>query len=303
MTGSVIDPRALFGVAPGDYTTERTRLAKQARAAGDKAGAASLQGLKRPATAMWGVLAAGADAKAVERVVEATKALAAVQATGGDGPAMAEAVGRRRAAVGSLVESAITELARWDVEARPRRQEIRDIVDQLARRPEVAAIWIDGTLRDLPEQSVGFDAFGGFEVKNVVETAVEVPDPGDELAARRATARNKAVASETVEQRRAEVQKLMEEEQAKRDAAARQQAERERVKQRAFIDNARRLANVAETELTDRVAQLADASARLRDAEVAVAAAAAAHATAEKRRRDALALLNTLTDEAPALDA
>ena len=70
-----------------------------------------------------------------------------------------------------------------------------------------------------------------------------------------------------------------------------------------LLDNARRLANVAETELTDRVAQLADASARLRDAEVAVAAAAAAHATAEKRRRDALALLNTLTDEAPALDA
>jgi hypothetical protein len=332
MTGSAIDPRLLFSVAPADYVTERTRLAKQARTNGDKEGAKVLAALKRPATAMWGVLAAGVDVKAVHRVIEATAALAELQAAGGDSTSVAEAVGRRRAAVGTLVESAITELARWDVEARQRRQEIRDLVDQLARRSDVAASWIDGTLRDLPEHEIGFDAFANviplprpepaepvdelpIEEKPVNDISIEdaaaddgaiigppeeAPEPKappvDELAVRRAAAREKAP-RESDEKIWAEAKKAADREAAEREAAKRERAERERAERLAFVENARRLADIATEELNERADQLDQAEETLRLADVSHAAAIKAHAAAEQRHRAAVALLKTLTDE------
>ena len=55
------DARVLFRVAPDDYVTERTRLVKEARAAGDRALAKSYAALKRPNLSLWAVLAADDD--------------------------------------------------------------------------------------------------------------------------------------------------------------------------------------------------------------------------------------------------
>jgi hypothetical protein len=120
-----------------------------------------------------------------------------VQAAGGVISAVAEAVGRRRAAVGSLVESGIYELARWQIGGGPRRQEIREIVDQLVLRGGLAASWIDGTLRELPEQSVGFDSFADIAPLQRPGVLAVVPV---ELAARGARARTKAQAVTASEQ-------------------------------------------------------------------------------------------------------
>jgi hypothetical protein len=308
MTGSAVNPRLLFSVAPADYVTERARLAKLARTSGDKAGAAMIKSLKRPATAMWGVLAAGVDATAVHRVMEATTALADVQAAGGDGPAMAEAVGRRRAAVGSLVESAIAELAQWDVEARQRREEIRDIVDQLARRADLATSWIDGTLRDLPEHAVGFDAFANHDVPprlhivaaprpklDAVPVPAHVPPPAapvDELAVRREAAM-RATESPAIAARR----------QADREREAREQAEVVRlegelaervalqIEQRA---NAQRLAEEAAGALRDVEERLESARATMRSAIASLRVAEVDHAAAEQRHREAAEVVESL---------
>jgi hypothetical protein len=306
------DVRALFAVAPADYVTERTRLAKQARTDGDKARAASIQALKRPTVAMWGVLAAGADTKAVHRVVETTNALADVQASGGDGTSLAEAVGRRRAAVGVIVESAISELARWDVDARGRRQEMRDIVDQLARRSDLTESWIDGTLRELPEQSVGFDAFANHEVVSrlhIVPSVAPPPEPlpatlsktsfdeepreatpavVDDLAVRRAANRRQTDAAQT------EADKAVARDRAIREQATRDRAQKELEERLALIDNAARLADEADTELVASAARLADVRAALHEAEASVRSAEAAHAAAEQRRYAALAVVDSL---------
>jgi hypothetical protein len=65
----------------------------------------------------------------------------------------------RRKAIEGVVDRAVKALAADDKSAEARRAEIREIVDQLSRHPEVADSWIDGTLRDLPEEEFGFGAF------------------------------------------------------------------------------------------------------------------------------------------------
>ena len=164
MTTDAVDPRALLAVAPDDYVEERTRLVKQARAAGDRAAATALQSLKRPNLALWGVLSTGDDAESVRGVQAATTELAKIQAGGSDAGSLSKATQQRRKTVESLVDSAVKALARWEPGAEARRSEIRGIVDQLSRHPDVVDAWIDGTLRDLPDDTWGFGAFADLEV-------------------------------------------------------------------------------------------------------------------------------------------
>ncbi len=156
--------RSLFDVGPADYVAERDRLTKQARADGDKAGAAAIKALKRPSLSMWAVLAAGRDDRAVHELVDATEQLAGVQGGGGDRGAIQAATRRRRDLVEALTDTAIETLRRYESSAPARRAEVRTMIDQLARHPELADAWIDGTLRDLPEAGSGFEAFAGMEL-------------------------------------------------------------------------------------------------------------------------------------------
>jgi hypothetical protein len=158
------DARVLLQVSPDDYVAERTRLVKLARADGDRALAGFLQSLKHPGRSLWAVLAAGEDATAVRSIVTATMELAKIQAGGSDSRALSSATQQRRKALEGVVDQAVAALARWDGGAEARRQEVRGLVDQLSRHPDVAEVWIDGTLRDLPDDSWGFGAFADLEV-------------------------------------------------------------------------------------------------------------------------------------------
>jgi len=159
------DARALLRVPPDEYIAERTRLVKEARAAKDRERATFLQSLTKPTLAMWATLVAGDDSTAVRRVVEATSELGSVQGGGAGRSELAAATRHRRDAVEALVDRGVAALrdseSRTGAEAR--RPEIRTLVDQLSRHPEVTESWLDGTLRELPEEGFGFGAFADVE--------------------------------------------------------------------------------------------------------------------------------------------
>lgn len=284
MTDAVAGPRALFAVSPNDYVAERTSLAKATRAAGDKAGAAAVQALKRPPNGLWAVLAAADDPDAVSTVFETTAALGASQARG---EGLAAATAARRAAVDALAKAAEAALQRHGIDPLPRRQEIRDLIDQLSRHPEAAASWIDGTLRDLPDQSIGFDAFANLDlaprarpepapkpepVLKPVPAPAPAPTPKPEPPPRRATKRDDDSADDLAERREA-ARRRAEEEAAAEAAAEAARVEAERAERAALIAEAR--ANLART-ITHRdhaAAELTAARAALEAAELRLASA------------------------------
>jgi hypothetical protein len=163
MGSDAADARLLLRVGPDGYIAERTRLVKQARAAGDRALANAYQSFKHPSRSLWAVLAGGDDVDAVHGIVNATSELATIQAGGSDAKATAAATQVRRKALEAVVDRAVKALAQWDSGAAARRAEIRSIIDQLSRHPDVAEAWTDGTLRDLPDDTWGFGAFEDME--------------------------------------------------------------------------------------------------------------------------------------------
>jgi hypothetical protein len=158
------DARVLLDVAPDQYVTERTRLIKQARADGNRPLANFYQSLKRPSVAVWAVLAAVPDAGAVDGVVAVTTKLGETQAAGSDPAALKAATKDRRKVVEAIVDRSVKALARFDAGAEKRRAEIRGVVDQLSRHPELVGAWVDATLRDLPDDDFGFGAFADLQV-------------------------------------------------------------------------------------------------------------------------------------------
>jgi len=206
----VADARQLLRVPPDEYIAERTRLVKQAKADKDRALANFYQSLKRPPLALWAVLAAGDDAQAVNDVVSITSKLSDTQSGAGTAGAVSAATKDRRKAIEALVDRAVKALAATDKSAETRRPEIRDIVDQLSRHPELVGSWTDGTLRDLPEAEFGFGAF------NVVATPEPSPAKskptkdktaprGDELSERQASRAERAARAEAAKQARKEL--------------------------------------------------------------------------------------------------
>jgi hypothetical protein len=163
------DARALLRVPPDQYIAERTRLVKEARSLKDRERAAYLQGLKKPNLAMWAALVAGDDAASVRRVLEATSQLASVQGGGAGRNELAAATRHRRDVVEAMVNRAVAALASAESKssAELRRSEIRTVIDQLSRHPESAEAWVDGSLRDLPEEGFGFGAFADVEPREV----------------------------------------------------------------------------------------------------------------------------------------
>ncbi|HEY4608878.1 MAG TPA: hypothetical protein VIH06_06730 [Ilumatobacteraceae bacterium] len=203
------DARALLRVPPGEYVAERTRLVKQARADKDRALAEFYQSLKRPSLSQWAVLAAGDDAEAVKQAVSITSKVGETQSSAGTAGAVSAATKDRRKAIERLVDHAVKALAASDKSAETRRPEIRAIVDQLSRHPELVDSWLDGTLRDLPEEEFGFGAF------NVVATPQPPPSkgkstkdrreqPADEISERQASRAERAAKAEALKQARKE---------------------------------------------------------------------------------------------------
>lgn len=166
--------RVLLQVSPDQYVTERSRLVKEARANRDKERATFFQSMKKPSVGLWAVLSAG-DADAVHQIIKVTTDLRTVQASGSDPGSLAAATQRRRKVLESLVGAAVQALGKLDSGSGKRRPEIRAIVDQLSRHPELAEAWIDGSLRDLPDDDIGFGAFAGLDVS--APTPASAPAP------------------------------------------------------------------------------------------------------------------------------
>jgi len=160
MSSDAPDARVLLEVAPDQYVAERTRVVKQARADKDKERASFYQSLKRPSVALWAALVA-ADAEVVQNILTVTADLGSVQASGSKPADLSTATKRRRTTLEGFVDRAVNALAMFDAGAEKRRSEIRALVDQLSRNPQLAEAWIDGSLREIPDEQFGFGAFDG----------------------------------------------------------------------------------------------------------------------------------------------
>ena len=262
------DARVLLDVAPDQYVTERDRLVKQARAAKDRGSAAFYQSLKRPTVPLWAVLAGGDDAKAVDAVMKVTTELGDIQGGSTKAAELAAATQRRRKALETFVDRAVKALSQWDAGAEKRRPEIRSIVDQLSRHPDLAETWVDATLRALPDSDFGFGAIADMADAKIFKPAPPkakrspksapppsrpAPDRGADRAARAALA----------EQTR----------QARKDVA------------------------VAVRELATAERRLDAARAAMEDAKEELGSAEDQHAAAEQRHKKATAQLQALQDD------
>lgn len=279
MPDHAANARLLLTEAPDSYVAERTRLVKQARADGDRERANFYQALKRPNLPLWAVLVAGEDVDAVQGIVAETIELAKIQTAGAASDALSAATKSRRKTLETLVDRAVKALARSVSGAESRRPEIRAIIDQLSRHPDVAATWIDGTLRDLPDDAFGFAAFTG-----VTETTAKTP------ASRRAAKPSKPAkparplkppADDTTAQPAI-------------DLAAERAARAERAQ---LARQARHDVAVAARQLAAAERRVAAAQATVREAQDALRLAEDERATAQQHHQEANAQLDATRDE------
>lgn len=276
MDADRLDARSLFQVAPADYVTERTRLVKEAKADGNKADAAAYQALKRPNLAMWAVLAA-ADDDAVRFLVTATAEVAATQAAGGNSSAIAPAMQHRKTAIDALVDRAVGALAKWDDSADTRRAEIRSLVDQLSRHGDLIERWLDGTLRDLPDDSLGFTSFTEMTLPARPATANAGKPAKEKKPANAAPAPAKVSVSaapapepvrETAEERAARAERVARQRQARKDLAT---TTRELITATRRVETATTALQAAQEALRAAEAERTDVKTRRAEAEAVLA--------------------------------
>jgi hypothetical protein len=265
MPNDDLDARVLLEVAPDQYVTERTRVVKQARADRDKARANFYQSLKRPSVALWAALVA-ADADVVHKILTVTTELGEVQA-GGSSPAdLTAATQRRRTTLEGFVDRAVNALAMFDAGAEKRRPEIRGLVDRLSRNPELAEAWIDGTLREMPDEQFGFGAFAGVEVTSRGDTKSPAKAPAKASAKVPAKPSHRAASAPPDEVRNLAAER----------AARAQRREHAREAKQAVADAAREL-TAADRKVTAARTAVKDAEKELRVAEDRRAAAEREH--------------------------
>ena len=261
------DARVLLDVAPDQYVAERDRLVKQARAAKDRASATFYQSLKRPTVPLWAVLAAGDDARAVDAVMNVTTELGDIQGASAKAPELTAATQSRRKALETFVDRAVTTLAKWDNGAEKRRPEIRSIVDQLSRHPELAESWVEATLRELPTSDFGFGA-----IADMSDAEIFKPQPKAEKRPRKSEAPPQPAAPDRGVDRAARAARADQVRQARKDVAA------------------------AVRVLTNAERRLESARAAIADAQQEVAAAEDEHAAAEQRHKKATTQLEAVQD-------
>ena len=271
MPDHAANARLLLTESPDNYVSARTRLVKQARAEGDRASANFYQSLKRPNLSLWAVLAVGDDANAVNDIVTATAELAEIQSGGAGSGALTAATKNRRKALEALVDRAVKALARSVGGAEARRAEIRDIVDLLSRHPAVAGAWIDGTLRDLPDDAFGFAAFTGSIDSATTVKGAEVAIPRTRRAAKASKPGNDDTApprsADVAAERAARVERAQRARQARQDVAA------------------------ADRQLATAERRVAAAQTAVREAEEALRLAEEERVAAQQRRDEATAQL------------
>jgi hypothetical protein len=180
---------------------------------------------------------------------------------------MSAATKARKKALERLVDTAVAALGKSDSGADTRRPEIRSMIDQLSRHPELVDSWIDGTLRDLPEDDFGFGAFADMQVPDRPGAAKPTKEKKSSRADDAPVGRNEEPASKP-----------------RPDGAARAaRAEEARAARKGVAAAARELA------VAERGVHAAEEA--VRKAEKELQAAEHARAAAEKRHRQATARL------------
>jgi hypothetical protein len=267
------DARVLLRVAPDQYVTERARLVKQARADRDRPLANFFQALKRPSVPLWAVLTAGEDAEAVGKILTVTSELGDIQAAGSTATKLTAATKTRRNDLEAFVDRAVKSLTTWETGAEKRRPEIRAIVDQLSRHPELAESWIDATLRDLPEDEFGFGAFTDVPIGRAADSPDKDASPKQTKSTRKPTKPSAAAKPDRADERAARAARADEIRAARQDVAAASReltvAERGAQTARSALRKAEKAAQLADEQRESAERRHDEASARLAAAQAA----------------------------------
>jgi hypothetical protein len=213
-----MDPDQLYGLPLDEFVPQRVALAKELRAAGDRAGAADVAALRKPSLGAWAVnQLVRTQPRAVKELFASGDALTGVQeqliAGRADAPELREANSRERAAVDALISLARGLLSSEGNELSPAvLDRVSDTLNAAALDPEARAAVSDGRLeREL--QHAGLGGLGGGVAparsapRHAPAARSEPPKGRDPRAAERARleARRAARVAEADARRRAEV--------------------------------------------------------------------------------------------------
>ena len=217
----------LYALPPADFTGERDRLVREARAAGDRELAADLKGLRRPVVAAWAVnLLVREEPDLVRQVLDIGQALREAQ-EGLEGDALRQLGRQRRDLIASVVARA--------------RDLVRDHGGSLAGQAEQQ---VGATLQAALADSAAAEAvMTGLLVKPLEPGGI--PDLRDHVAggpSRSRTATTAPRGAASADESQAEVARLSEERRRLRREAAEQRladAEQAAAEARSSADSAR----------------------------------------------------------------
>lgn len=271
----------LFALPPEDFVEARNQLARELRAAGDRATATAVKDLRRPTVAAWALnqltrrhpddlaelFAAGEAVRQAQRKV----------LSGLGSAAMREAQRRRRTAVERLVAHAAGTLRDQGSNPDAHTVAIRRALDAASVDEETAQAVRGGRLSQPPEPELGFGDVGGLTL------VPEEPEDPEEQPPAEAEAEEDEAAARRQEVERARA-RLADARRAADEAAAEATARREEAGEAA------RVAAEADAEVERLSAELEAARQRATEradqAERAAADAGAAEDAARDRERD-----------------
>ncbi len=161
--------RDLYALDPEDFVAARDALAARLRKDGDAAGAAAVKALRRPTVSVWLLnLLARSMPELVDRAGELGAALREAQDRalgGGDGSALRELAGRRRALVDDVVRGVVAVAAQRDRDVTAAtRDAVATAVEASLADEGMLAEWGAGMLREVGEA-------GGFNFGSAVPIA------------------------------------------------------------------------------------------------------------------------------------
>ncbi|HWG13282.1 MAG TPA: hypothetical protein VG268_08435 [Streptosporangiaceae bacterium] len=300
----------LYAADPAEFTDRRSDLVAQARAAGDKAAARAIGGLRRPTRAAWVVnQLARNDPGAVDRLIRLGDDLRAAESAL-DGARLRELSGSRRALLDELTRQA---LAGAGVADPPEalQEEVTGTLGAALADPAVAAeVAVAQLVKAARPGGFGFGQLGadddgsdGDDHDGDGRVGEARPEPGPPPSSSSSPARRPSRAER--ERSRAE-QRQAERERADRERAQRARTELER--QRRAISEAEqslaeadRAVDAAHTAEEDRESAVRRLETQLEDAQDALADAKRRSREARTVQRQARKSLDRLRDRADQL--
>lgn len=222
MTDDGVD--ALYELDPAQFVDARNELVRRVRKAGDRARAAEVAKLRRPAPAAWAVNQLVRRRRAdVEALVRLGAELRAAQdrALAGDEPGDLRAAGRaRRDALAGLVAAAEAILAERGSAPGAHAAEVAATLEAASLDAEAAAAVLGGRLTTELHPPSGFGAVDGVVAERRPDARPVGPDPGERAEAEAAAAEARQRWEERSGQARAAVERVAERRRDVADAEA-----------------------------------------------------------------------------------